>query len=233
MSEDEKHVANVALKSLELARAEILERIRFRYQALTVYSLAVGGIFGFVLKDGKAATQLPIWTFILFVLSVLSLTANWTIYHNETGVNHLARFQVNELAGKLRVPRAVIWETSHSIQGDSPLRIALDTVVQSVLTLSPPLLLFIFRPHLDSPLEWSSLAVFVLSVVCALAYVVGRIGLRYEQNRATRIEIPGSDFSSRQATARWSLSWHRARRTRSAHALRLPASPPRWRRSAR
>ena len=149
----------VALKYLELARAELLERIKFGYQVLIVYAGGVGAIALWaypsqtppsVAQNGVAhpwsanARLVPIGVLVAF----LAVVANWIIHHNEHMVNALARYQSGSLAEHLQrsLPDVSMWECSQELKADSTSHVLWDLGTQSALVVFPALV--------GSALQW-------------------------------------------------------------------------------
>jgi len=104
----------IALKSLELARSEILERIKLGYQTLIVYAASVGGIGAWWLGKTEVQAKVPIGVIVGF----LAVVASWMTYDNEHMIKTLARYQRETLSGhfKTALSELKLWESSKQLE---------------------------------------------------------------------------------------------------------------------
>jgi hypothetical protein len=114
---DPKDANAIALKYLELARSEILQRQRLGDQILIVYIGAVGAIGAWVYSKGPSALAggglIPIGVVVAF----LAFGASWIIYDNEHIINALARYQKRTLRKHFNhaLPNIELWESSEEL----------------------------------------------------------------------------------------------------------------------
>ena len=146
--------AEVALKYLDLARGEILEKVKFVNQTLGAYLLgtaAVGSWFyqsihrtaaGQAMSDTVEKASAAIG--LAFILSYLALGVNWIIHHNERMVTALAEYQRDELSKYLpNVP--AMWERSIALhKGDDPGAARRTMAVEELIVLGPPFTATVF-----------------------------------------------------------------------------------------
>jgi hypothetical protein len=102
--------AGVALKYLELARAEILEKGRFINQTLGAYLLGSSALASWFYQSAyKPATpttdteKASAAIALALMLSYLALGVNWIIHHNERIVTALALYQRKDLWSVLAI----------------------------------------------------------------------------------------------------------------------------------
>jgi hypothetical protein len=146
---DEKKV-DIALKYLDLARAEILYRIKSSNDTLIAYAGASGAIVAWLYKansdiQGQAswdAVSLNRFSELLFpagvVISFLSLVASWIVFHNERMVTALANYQRNELEPFLSENEIISWECSRSLRDGDPRGLSLLTsLIYASLLVGP------------------------------------------------------------------------------------------------
>jgi len=139
----------IALKYLELARAEILERIKLRYQILIAYAGAVGAVALWAYPNPVASTpggavadtSVRDARLVLagVVVAFLAVVANWIFYHNERMVNGLAEYQAGELAQHLHFSSGVKpWELSDELGDTDPQKhVFWDIWAQGALVVAP------------------------------------------------------------------------------------------------
>jgi hypothetical protein len=172
---------DVALKFLDLARGEILEKVRFVNQTLGAYLLGTSAVASWFYQS-VYKTQTPISTGpndhdramaavgLALMLSYLALGVNWIIHHNERMVTALALYQRRELYGVVGdVPP--MWERSDSLTSEDSLPHALLTViVEELIVLAPPLAALVFALSQDCAATWWPTHIWLpLCVVANLA----------------------------------------------------------------
>ena len=147
VSDDKK--VDVAVKYLELARAEILYRVKSSNDTLIVYAGAVGAISAWLYKSfhdvqpGSATNDIalsfpPLPLSAGLVVSFLALTASWIVFHNEKMVFALAKYQREELNKNLRETGIISWECSKSLhEGDPRLLSVFTSMVYALLVVGP------------------------------------------------------------------------------------------------
>jgi hypothetical protein len=145
---NEKQV-DVALKYLELARAEILYRVKSSNDTLIVYAGAVGAIAAWAYKsyhdaqpgslpNGPALSIPPSLLSAGLVVSFLALVASWIVFHNERMVKSLAEYQRDELSSHLDAAGSKPWECSLSLcRGDSRPLSLVTSVVYGAMVVGP------------------------------------------------------------------------------------------------
>jgi predicted permease len=147
--------AEVALKYLDLARGEILERTKFVNQTLGSYLLGsaalaswffqtvykpVGESVSFASGPAKAPAAIG----FALMIAYLALAANWIIHHNERIVAALARYQSENLSPILK-DDPPMWERSDALKiGDSRTDALRTVFVEELIVLSPPVVALIF-----------------------------------------------------------------------------------------
>src|ERR1700722_9674487 len=139
-----EHQVQVALKYLDIARAEILDRMKGSNQILSVYVAGVGAITAWMYQATIGSDKHASMRSLVFptgvVVAFLALAATWIIFHNERMVNALARYQKEELAPYLKsvAPGMTMWEASDALHDtDNRLPIAATIIVQGILVIGP------------------------------------------------------------------------------------------------
>jgi hypothetical protein len=140
---------DVALKYLELARAEILYRVKSSNDTLTVYAGAVGAISAWVYKSyhdlqpgnlsNDPGLSIPPLTLSAgLVVSFLALVASWIVFHNERMIASLAKYQRDELNSQLRAAGSTPWECSISLRwGDRRSLSLVTSIVYGAMVVGP------------------------------------------------------------------------------------------------
>ncbi len=195
--------SEAALKYLDLARGEILEKVRFVNQTLAGYLLGVAALaswaYQVIYKHTKEdlAVVDPEKTIILIgfalLLAYVALGANWLIHNNERVVAALAIFQREELAPHL--PKApVVWEDSETLQSQDGLWHAMLTITtEELIVLVPPLCAMFYalchRQGLGNrPEAWWPLYVWLPATVVANALNCGIALLMYRTRGRLRVK---------------------------------------------
>lgn len=163
-SRDDSRKDAIALKYLELARNEILERIKIGYQILTAYAAGIGAIAVWAYPAvpagnngaGNAALKgVPVGVIVAF----LAVVASWIIYHNEYVVNALAEYQSEALAEHfVRVlPAVPMWERSPQlVTADDPTHASGDSLMVGTLVVCPAIVaLFVQWSQQTQHNRWS------------------------------------------------------------------------------
>jgi hypothetical protein len=133
----------IALKYLEIARAEILDRMKSSNQTLTLYVGGIGAIVGWMFQVTTVAQKpVPLRSVVFpmgVVVGFLAFAASWIIFHNERMVNALARYQKKELAPYLHSVLPVTgWESSDQLHGtDNKVPIYITMLVQAAILIGP------------------------------------------------------------------------------------------------
>jgi hypothetical protein len=156
----------IALKYLDLARSEILERQKLGYQILIAYTGAVGVIgawmygklpavpasqvpvggvaIGQVVGSQIAASQLSIGPVpIALVVAFLAFVASWIIYDNELMITALAKYQRKAMADYFErvLPDIKLWEGSDELKAAASRRhSSLHYFFQGVVLVLPALI---------------------------------------------------------------------------------------------
>jgi hypothetical protein len=182
-----------ALKYLDLARNEILEKVRFVNQTLGAYLLGVSSVVAWVYNKSTPATassahatpHSELAVGLAAVLAYLALGVNWIIHHNETMISALALYQKKDLGPTLTC-NPKIWEVSETLsKRDGVIRSSMMIIVQQAIILGPPSggLYFAFWKVSDLPsvLFWIRLGAVVGTAAAAfigLLTLLDRLVLR-------------------------------------------------------
>jgi MFS family permease len=182
MSDDSSEL-ELKLKYLELARDEILYRIKSANDTLIIYSGAIGAIaawFSKLYTDLPQPRQIsPDLDFVLFrigvLVSFLSLCASWIINHNERMVHALAKYQREELG--LNAPsQPLLWESSKSLQKGDPQFVSIISIfVYAGLIVGPSIFALIEMWIRRKSSEWNN-SCFVIALVLtsiSLGFMLG------------------------------------------------------------
>jgi hypothetical protein len=201
---DEKKV-DVALKYLELARAEILYRVKSSNDTLIVYAGAVGAISAWVYKSyhdlqpgslpNDPALSIPPSTLSAgLVVSFLALVASWIVFHNERMVASLAKYQRDELHSDLRVTGSTPWERSRSLGLGDPRALSLVTsIVYGVMVVGPSAVawyeMWSHRGSFSRPAGY--LVMSAIMSFCAVLFMLKMVMDRWElRDEIDRSKIP-------------------------------------------
>ena len=144
----------IALKYLELSRAEILERLKLSNQFLIVYlggvSALLGWLFtakdptrnGIVLQDGLPAVAAG--------LSFLAFSLSWILSENEKMIEFLAKYQIEQLGKWLHLSSTLpLWEESPQLKEERPSTGAM--LVHLLIINAPNIALTIVAAFIPSP----------------------------------------------------------------------------------
>jgi hypothetical protein len=104
----------IALKYLELSRAEILERLKLSNQFLIVYLGGISALLGWLFTaNGPGLVLQNVLPAVATGLSFLAFSLSWILSENERMVELLARYQIEQL-GKWfhRSSSLPLWEGS-------------------------------------------------------------------------------------------------------------------------
>jgi len=198
----------IVLKYLELARTELLERIKFGYQTLIVYAGGVGAVAAWAYPSQQTSSSNDLHTFaansrlepVSVIIAFLAAVTTWIIHHNEYMVNALARYQVDSLSAYLMtvLPEARPWELSAELQVDTPKYVFRDLWTQGSLVVLPAFLgcllqLIVVLNSCISPI-WLVVASGLTAVAFVLsqATVRGRQQLRREMEAKMRLLPPAT-----------------------------------------
>lgn len=175
----------IALKYLELARNEILERIKVRYQTLTAYAGAVGAIGAWVYSKGPSVAGEG----GLVVIAFLAVAASSILCDNEQVINALARYQLYALSKHFKpaLPKIPLWELSEELGAsfDKVVGGSLHNWIQASVVVLPAAIASYLLQSLHAAWTWDVLAwsctffAFILSLMTPLE----RRGLRRERKR--------------------------------------------------
>src|SRR5579863_6388485 len=91
MTPDETHKREIALKILEITRADFRQRVELKQQVVIVYAGAIAAILGFVLQN---CSRNPAFLNILWVVPLLDLICA-----------RRDRSEIRRLNGKVAAPR--------------------------------------------------------------------------------------------------------------------------------
>jgi hypothetical protein len=161
----ELSAADIALKYIDMARNEILEKVRFVNQTLGAYVLGSSAVSSWFYQSvyrptssgALAATEAEKSSAAIglaLMLSYLALGVIWIIHHNERMVTALAFYQRDELHGALK-HGPPMWERSESLgKYDSPLHARLTILVEELIVLAPPLAAAVYASSELSKAIW-------------------------------------------------------------------------------
>jgi len=190
----------IALKYLELARAELLERIKVSYQTLIVYAGAVGAVAAWAYPNQVAqggSGSINAWSANPrlvppgVIVGFLAVVANWVIHHNEHIVNALARYQIYTLAKHLHdaaFPELNLWERSRPLQADNRIRVRWDFGIRSALVSLPAFIGSVLQSLDQQNCEswiWLALAWILTFVSVLLGILTVRARQRLRDEAAT------------------------------------------------
>jgi hypothetical protein len=176
--------AEVALKYLELAREEILEKARFVNQTLGAYLLGSSALASWFYQSAyKPATPNLASTTdaekasaaigLALMLSYLALGVNWIIHHNERIVTALALYQRKDLCSVLG-DDPPMWERARSLKDEDSLIHAFFTVaVEELIVLGPPLAAFVFASQQFHVTAWQPAHWWLFGAIVGNATSVG------------------------------------------------------------
>lgn len=184
---DQQH--DLALKYMEMARAEILDKVGFVNKTLGGYLLGTSAIASWFYQIYKPAPEVGaaavpgheelIAVGLAVVLSYLALGVSWIINHNERMVTALALYQRYDLLPVLG-ETPPMWEASKFLQKRDNKRRAVTMIcIQQMIILTPPIssLVFVFLKlqKLSSPLfAFALLAAAATSAVLFIAFNTAR-----------------------------------------------------------
>jgi hypothetical protein len=201
---NEKKV-DVALKYLELARAEILYRVKSTNDTLIVYAGAVGAIAAWVYKsyhdpqpgslpNGPALSIPPSTLSAGLVVSFLALVASWIVFHNERMVTSLAKYQRDELNSDLDAAGSTPWERSVSLSSGDPRLLSLVTsVVYGAMVVGPSVVALyeMWSDRGSFPSPGLYLVMSAIMSFCALVFMIMMVVDRYQlRERVDSSKIP-------------------------------------------
>ena len=217
--ESDKRQDEFALKYLDMARSEILDRMKLSNQTLTVYVGAVGAIAAWMYQASIGSEHLANLRALAFptgvVVAFLALAATWIIFHNERMVNALALYQKKELAEYLTevAPRVTPWEASKALHcSDGGFGILITILVQGILVIGPNLVFLgamrylighpeappTFETPLERPAIWLTGGLTMVAIFLTCLTILDRRKLRHE----SRDQIPRCDPPARNLRRR-------------------------------
>jgi hypothetical protein len=186
----------IALKYLDLARGEILEKARFVNQTLGAYLLGSSALASWfyqtiyrpastpassVPEAQKAAAAIG----LAILLAYLALGVNWITHHNERIITALALYQSTDLAPVLG-DLPPMWERSASLLDADGLSRAFFTVlIEELIILGPPVAAFVFAAGQRHQATWLAHACLGGALLANLASaIVG--ALMFQSKRKLR-----------------------------------------------
>ena len=115
----------IALKYLEIARSEILERLKLSNQFLIVYLGGISALLGWIFATRASSTDgivpLHVLPAVATGLSFLAFSLTWVLNENEDMIERLAKYQTQELGKVLRrYSSSPMWENSKFLRGEQP-----------------------------------------------------------------------------------------------------------------
>jgi hypothetical protein len=166
MSTEPESEVTIALKYLELARAEILERLKLSNQFLIVYLGGISALLGwfYTAKDSTAHHFQPQYVLpvVAGVVSFLAFSLSWVLSENEMMIELLATYQRQELRPIL--PWPPMWEGSQVLATEKP---HLGAMFVYALIINAPNIVLIGAYFLP-PAQWSGCRMWI-TIAPALA----------------------------------------------------------------
>lgn len=108
MTQDDKPRREIALKFLEITRADFRQRVELKQQVVIVYAGAIAAILGFVLQN---RARNPAFLNILWVVPLLALLAASFFADHMLATTGLAKYQRDELEPLLRSEATIpLWD---------------------------------------------------------------------------------------------------------------------------
>ncbi len=191
----------VALKYLELARGEILEKAKVVNQTLGAYlagSAALASWFyqavykpvGEGVSAATDAEKAAATIGLAVLLSYLSVAVNWIIYHNERIIAALALYQRDSLSLVL-ADDPPMWERSAALGKMDDLTKALNMVViEELIVLGPPLAALVVASVQAAPqicsAHWSSRTLGGIALIAALGGIAKTIQIGFQMRETTQ-----------------------------------------------
>jgi type IV secretory pathway TrbD component len=192
MTQDDKPKREIALKFLEITRADFRQRVELKQQVVIVYAGAIAAILGFVLQN---FSRNPAFLNILWVVPLLALLAASFFADHMLATTGLAKYQRDALEPLLR-PEATIplWDfhpamnTLKSIFWTLQLGQELLICVPATLSLAVACVCFVRHWNaLSTPVRVIELFLALFGLFCLVTAFV----LLRKIRRDTRIFGPG------------------------------------------
>ena len=190
MSTESDQEATIALKYLEIARAEILERLKLSNQFLIAYLGGISILLGwfFAARDTANHGMLPqqVLPAVAAVVSFLAFSLTWVLSENERMIELLARYQRDQLVQSL--PSPPMWEGSLVLSLEKP---HIGAMAVHALIINAPNIVMIgaslLHPtQLSACLRWiytsSAIVLSVSSILISANMILRRRELRSESS---------------------------------------------------
>ncbi|HEX4320802.1 MAG TPA: hypothetical protein VHZ52_07865 [Acidobacteriaceae bacterium] len=174
----EDRVDAIALKYLELSRAEILERLKLSNQFLIVYLGGISALLGwlFTAKDPMAGGIVPqnVLPAVAAGFSFLACSVSWILSENEAMIELHAKYQMEQLGKWLyQVSSLLLWEETSHLRNERP---STGAMLAHVLMINAPNIALTiaaaFLPSPQLPGYCLRMALIALSFVLTAASVV-------------------------------------------------------------
>jgi hypothetical protein len=184
----------IALKYLELSRAEILERLKLSNQFLIVYLGGVSALLGWLFtakdpsRDGIVLQNvLPA---VATGLSFLAFSLSWILSENEKMIEFHAKYQIEQLGKWLHRSSSVpLWEESPRLKEERPSTGAM--LVHLLIINAPNIALTIVAAFLPSPALSKCWRIAFIAMAMVLSCASCGISLRMIRSRTKhRDSIP-------------------------------------------
>jgi hypothetical protein len=199
-SDDLRLRHDAALKYLDLARAEILERVGFVNKTLAAYVAGSAAIFSWFfqyLSRSQIAQESSYASLgMAVVFSYLALCVNWIIHHNERMISALAFYQQDELSEVL-IATPVMWEKSQSLARHDGKLWSVGTILFEEFIVFTPALLATIHAWKLHPLLLSSSSSYLrdavissnlLNIIIGASMFLNRSHLRNKNHRKAKLQ---------------------------------------------
>lgn len=179
----------VALKYLELARGEILERLKLSNQFLIVYLGGISALIGWLFSGNSSAQSsisprdaLPA---VALGLSFLACSLSWILNENERMIEGLAKYQTEALKKWANQFPFLMWEGSEQLSKEVPRYGAMmaHTVIINLPSGVVILCSIIFPGPKWNPSLWVSFLVGASIITCLSCWVSFNMIHRRELHR--------------------------------------------------
>jgi hypothetical protein len=170
-ADQQYRVDAIALKYLELSRAEILERLKLSNQFLIVYLGGISALLGwlFTAKDLTSGGIVPqnVLPAVAAGFSFLAFSVSWILSENEAMIELHAKYQMENLGDWLyQVSSLHLWEETARLKSERPstgamlVHVLMINAPNSALTVAAAVL-----PSPQLPNDWLRIALIALSIV--------------------------------------------------------------------
>ena len=194
-ADQQYRVDAIALKYLELSRAEILERLKLSNQFLIVYLGGISALLGwlFTAKDLTSGGIVPqnVLPAVAAGFSFLAFSVSWILSENEGMIELHAKYQIEQLGKWLhQVSSLILWEETGRLKSERPstgamlAHVLMINAPNSALTVAAAVL-----PSPQLPNDCLRIGLIALSIVLTvLSFVVSirMINRRTDHRRSIR-----------------------------------------------